>query len=280
MDKTIKKDLIDKLSNNLLFIELIDLLKNNNNNNEILNNINNDKFSNIHSIIKKINFKIDNIKNLSDNDIILINNFINNEAKVLIILLKIKKKKEIIDTNVYNVLTIQKLILIGCILIYTYLIYDLYFINKTKTNINIYLFYLNILFYILLFTYIICFKNSIIAIKNFLLKNFPEIPLFIYIIIFRQILLFMLDQHEIIFNLTNDYKYIIVIIILIIFTLLYSIRFYDKYIKTNNPIANIDLSLYVVDKYGQDLNKNVITPFSLKNGILNSDKNIIAPFQA
>ena len=153
---------------------------------------------------------------------------------------------------------IQKLILICLILIYTYLIYDLYFINKTETNINKYLFYLNILSYILLFTYIISFKNSIIAIKNFLLKNFPKLPLFIYIIIFRQTLLFMLDQHEIIFKLTNDYKYIIVIIILIIFTLLFSIRVYDKYIKENNPIANIDLSLYVIDKYGYDLKKNII----------------------
>jgi hypothetical protein len=259
MDKTIKKDIIDKLSNNVLFIELVDLLKkNNNNNNKILNDIMNDKFNNILSIIKKTNFKIDNIKNLSDNDIILINDLINDKANVLRILLKIKKKKEIIDTNVYNVLTIQKLILIGCILIYTYLIYDLYFINKSETNINKYLFYLNILSYILLSTYIISFKNSIIAIKNFLLKNFHGPPLFIYIIIFRQILLFILNHHEIIFNLTNDYKYIIVIIILIIFTLLYSIHIYDKYIKDNNPIANIDLFLYVIDKYGRDLNKNVI----------------------
>jgi hypothetical protein len=68
----------------------------------------------------------------------------------------------------------------------------------------------------------------------------------------------MLDQHEIIFKLTNDYKYIIGIIILIIYTLVFSIRVYDKYIKENNPIANIDLSLYVIDKYGPNFNKNVI----------------------
>lgn len=79
-----------------------------------------------------------------------------------------------------------------------------------------------------------------------------------YVIIFRQILLFMLDQHEIIFKLTNDYKYIIGIIILIIYTLVFSISVYDKYIKENNPIANIDLSLYVIDKYGPNFNKNVI----------------------
>ena len=92
MDKTIKKDIINNLSNNLLFIELIDLLKNNKN--KILDNIINDKFFNIITIIKKINFKIDNIKNLSDNDIILINNLINDKTNNLTILLEIKKKKK------------------------------------------------------------------------------------------------------------------------------------------------------------------------------------------
>ena len=256
MDKTIKKDIINNLSNNLLFIELIDLLKNNKN--KILDNIINDKFFNIITIIKKINFKIDNIKNLSDNDIILINNLINDKTNILTILLEIKKKKKIIDNYVNIILFIQKIILFSIILIYIYLINDLYFINKTETNINNYLFYLNILSYILLFTYIISFKNSIITIKNYLIKNVPEIPIFIYVIIFRQILLFILQQHKIIFNLTNDYRYIIGIIILIIFTLVFSIRVYDKYIKENNPIANINLSLYVIDKYGSKFDKNVI----------------------
>jgi hypothetical protein len=256
MDITIKKDIINKLSNNLLFIELINLLKNNKN--KTLNNIINDKYFNILNIIKKINFKIENIINLSDNDIILINDLINDKTNLLTILLEIKKKKRVIDNYVYIILLIQKIILFSTILIYVYLINDLYFINKTETNINNYLFYLNILFYILLFTYIISFKNSIIAIKNYLIKKFPQIPIFMYVIIFRQILLLMLDQHEIIFKLTNDYKYIIGIIILIIYTLVFSIRVYDKYIKENNPIANIDLSLYVIDKYGPNFNKNVI----------------------
>jgi hypothetical protein len=267
MDKTIKKDIINKLSNNLLFIELIDLLKNNKN--IILNNIINDKFFNILNIIKKINFKIENIINLSDNDIILINDLINDKTNLLTILLEIKKKKRVIDNYIANILIIQKFILFSLILIYIYLINDLYFINKGETNINNYLFYINILSYILLFTYIISFKNSIIAIKNFLFNNFPQIPIFLYIIIFRQILLFMLDQHEIIFKLTNDYKYIIIIIIPIIFTLVFSISVYNKYIKENNPIAHIDLSLYVIDKYGSNFNKNVINKIFNYNPISN-----------
>jgi hypothetical protein len=86
-------------------------------------------------IIKK-----DIIQNLSNN---LIYDLINksNDSTSLI---EIKKEKKKIN-NIVNIIgIIQKLILFICILVYIYLIYNL-FINKTETNINKYLFYLKIL---------------------------------------------------------------------------------------------------------------------------------------
>jgi hypothetical protein len=145
-----------------------------------------------------------------------------------------------------------------------YLIYDLYFVNKTETNINFYLYYLNVLSNVLLFTYIISLKNTIfviynniIAIKNFLVNTFTELPLFVYIIIFKTILLFILNNHEIIMKATNDYGRIIIIaiVIMIIAVVLYNI--YTNFMKTDNPIADIDLSVYIFDKYGPNLVNNV-----------------------
>ena len=257
------QDIIEKLSKNLLFIELVNLLKKN----KKLKNIINDNFYNIFNIIEKINFKIENINNLPYNDIILINNLINNKYNDLTSLLEIKKEKEKIDNILNIIFIIQKLLLIVSILIYIYLIYDL-FVNKTGTNINIYLNYLKILSFIILFTHIISLKNSIFAIKNYLINNFPGLPTFVYIIIFQQILIFLLNKHEQIINSTNDYRYIIVIVILIIACILYNIYNSTKQTKTNNPIANIEFSSYIFDKYGSKLNTDFI------NKILNNNLNI------
>jgi hypothetical protein len=92
MDKTIKENIIVKLTNDLLFIELVDLLKNNEN--RILKNIINDKFFNIITIIKKIDYNINNIKNLTDDDLMLINDLIKDKTNVVTIILEIKKKRE------------------------------------------------------------------------------------------------------------------------------------------------------------------------------------------
>ena len=257
------KDIIDKLSKNLLFIELVNLLKKN----KKLKNIINDNFYNIFNIIEKINFKIENIKNLPYNDIILINDLINNKSNDLTSLLEIKKEKKKIDNILNIIFIIQKLLLIVSILIYIYLIYDL-FVNKTGTNINMYLNYLKILSFIILFTHIISLKNSIFAIKNYLINNFQGLPTFVYIIIFQQILIFLLNKHELIINSTNDYRYIIVIVILIIACILYNIYNSTKQTKTNNPIANIEFSSYIFDKYGSKLNTDFI------NKILNNNLNI------
>jgi hypothetical protein len=262
MDKTIKENIIVKLTNDLLFIELVDLLKNNEN--RILKNIINDKFFNIITIIKKIDYNINNIKNLTDDDLMLINDLIKDKTNVVTIILEIKKKREEIYKYVNTIFIIQQLILVVVILIYIYLIYDLYFVNKTETNINFYLYYLNVLSNVLLFTYIISLKNTIfviynniIAIKNFLVNTFTELPLFVYIIIFKTILLFILNNHEIIMKATNDYGRIIIIaiVIMIIAVVLYNI--YTNFMKTDNPIADIDLSVYIFDKYGPNLVNNV-----------------------
>ena len=257
------QDIIEKLSKNLLFIELVNLLKKN----KKLKNIINDNFYNIFNIIEKINFKIENIKNLPYNDIILINDLINNKSNDLTSLLEIKKEKKKIDNILNIIFIIQKLLLIVSILIYIYLIYDL-FVNKTGTNINMYLYYLKILSFIILFTHIISLKNSIFAIKNYLINNFQGLPTFVYIIIFQQILIFLLNKHELIINSTNDYRYIIVIVILIIACILYNIYNSTKQTKTNNPIANIEFSSYIFDKYGSKLNTDFI------NKILNNNLNI------
>jgi hypothetical protein len=263
MDKTIKENIIVKLSNNLLFVELVDLLKNNKN--KILNDIINDKFVNIISIIEKIDYNINNIKNLSDDDLNLINDLIKDKTNVLTILLEIKKKREEIHKYVNTIFIIQQLILVVVILIYIYLIYDLYVVNKTETNIKFYLYYLNILSNVLLFTYIISLKNTItaiynniIAIINFLTDSISELPLFIYIIIFKTILLIILNKHKLIIELTKDYGHIIiiVIVIMIIAVILYNI--YTNYMKTEHPIADVDLSVYIFDKYGPKLENNII----------------------
>ena len=205
-------------------------------------------------IIKK------DIQNLSNN---LIYDLINksNDSTSLI---EIKKEKEKIN-NIVNIIgIIQKLILFICILVYIYLIYNL-FINKTETNINKYLFYLKILSYVILFTHIISLKNTIIAIKNYLVNHFEGLSLLIYIMIFKQILIFLLNKHELIIKSTNDYRYIIVIVILIIACILYNIYRSTKHTKTNNPIANIELSSYIFNKYGSKLNTDFI------NKTLNTD---------
>jgi hypothetical protein len=262
MDKTIKENIIVKLTNNLLFVELVDLLKNNEN--KILKNIINDKFFNIIIIIKKIDYNINNIKNLTDDDLMLINDLIKDKTNVLTIILEIKKKREEIYKYVNTIFMIQQLILVVVILTYIYLIYDLYFVNKTETNIKFYLYYLNVLSNVLLFTYIISLKNTIfviynniIAIKNYLVDSISELPLFIYIIIFKSILLLILNNHEIIMKATNDYGRIIIIaiVIMIIAVVLYNI--YTNFMKTGNPIADVDLSVYIFDKYGPNLVNNV-----------------------
>jgi hypothetical protein len=262
MDKTIKENIIVKLTNDLLFVELVDLLKNNEN--KILKNIINDKFFNIIIIIKKIDYNINNIKNLTDDDLMLINDLIKDKTNVVTIILEIKKKREEIYKYVNTIFIIQQLILVVVILTYIYLIYDLYFVNKTETNIKFYLYYLNVLSNVLLFTYIISLKNTIfviynniIAIKNYLVNTFTELPLFVYIIIFKSILLFILNNHEIIMKATNDYGRLIIIaiVIMIIAVVLYNI--YTNFMKKDNPIADIDLSIYIFDKYGPNLVNNV-----------------------
>jgi hypothetical protein len=245
MDKTIKENIIVKLSNDVLFIELINLLKNNKN--IILDNIINNKFSNIIINLKKIDFDINNIRNLSDDDLILINDLIKDKTNILTILLEIKKKKKEIYNHVNIISIIQQLILVVVIASYIYLIYDLYVVNYTKKNTDMYLNNLNILYKILFFTYIICFKNSIIALFN----NLFKLPLIVYIIIFKIILIFILSKHEKIIKLFNNCGYIIIIAIIIL--ILASTYYIHNNIDTYNYITNIDLSLYLYDKYGQHL---------------------------
>jgi hypothetical protein len=56
---------------------------------------------------------------------------------------------------------------------------------------------------------------------------------------------------------TNDYGRIIIIaiVIMIIAVVLYNI--YTNFMKTGNPIADVDLSVYIFDKYGPNLVNNV-----------------------
>ena len=251
MDKTVKENIIGKLSNDVLFSELINLLKNNKN--KILNNIINNKFSNIISIVKKIDYDIKNIKNLTDDDLELINDLIKDKTNVLTILLEIKKKEDEIYNYVNIISIIQNIIITVIILIYIYLIYDLCVVNKKKTNINIYLFYLDILSNILLFTYIISFKNTIIAIKKFMSDNAEKIFLFIYIILIKTILIFLLNKHVKIIKLFNNYGYIIIIVIVILIIAILLYNMYKNLMTKYNPIADIDLSSYIVNKYGRNL---------------------------
>ena len=245
MDKTIRENIILKISNNLLFIEIVNLLKNNQN--IILDSIINNKFYNIIIILKKINYDIKNIKNLSDDDLILINELIKDKTNILTILLEMKEKRKEINDYVNRIFNIQRLLTLVITLIYVYMIYDLYIVNNKKTNIDMYLYNLSILDNIFLFTYFICFQNSIIAIGN----NYYKFPLLIYIIIFKTILIFILSKHEIIIKLTNNYGHILIIsiIILIIASLLYILNDSETY----KPITDIDLSVYIYDKYGQHL---------------------------
>jgi hypothetical protein len=262
MDKIIKENIIEKLSNNELFVELINLLKNNKN--KILNNIINEKFFNIISIIEKIDFNINNIKKLSDDDLNLINDLIKDKTNALTILLEIKKKREEIQNHVNTIFIIQQLILFVVISTYIYLIYDLYLVNKTETNIKMYLYYLNILSNILLFTYIISLKNSIIAVYNniiairdFLSKSFTELPLFVYIIILKTTLLFLLNNHESIIEFSKEHGHIIIIVIVIMIIAIVLYNIYTNYMNTENPIVNVDLSIYIFDKYGKNFYNSV-----------------------
>ena len=274
MEKTTKEDIIINLSNNALFIELINLIKNNKN--KILNNIINNKLDKIISIINKIDYDINNLNKLTNEDLETINDLIKDKTNVLTILIEIKKKRDEIYNYVNIISIIQKILTILIILIYIYLIYDLYFLNKKETNIAKYLFYLNILSNILLFTYIISLKNTLITIKKFiftikqfLIHNAEGIPIFIYIILIKMFLIFLLNKHNKIINLfDNGYILIIIIVILIVAILLYNMSKTLK--KTYNPIADVELSLYIINNYGEDLNNygedlnNLLTKLNLK----------------
>lgn len=226
-------------------------------------------------IKKEIIHKLSNNINLSNNDINLIYNLINNKFNDSNSLIEIEKEKKKIN-NIVNIISIiQKIILLISILIYIYLIYNL-FINKTETNINKHLFYLKMLSYLILFTYIISLKNTIIAIKNYLVNHFDGFSSLMYIMIFKQILVFILNKHELIIKLTKDYRYIIVVVILIIACILYNIYNSTKHRKSNNPIAKIELSSYIFNKYGSKLNTDFIKKTldnNLNNINLNKDLN-------
>jgi len=269
MDKTVRENIVSNLTNNELFHELVNLLKTNKN--IIIKNIMNDKFFIIISIIKKIDYDINNIKNLSDDDIILINDLIKDKTNALTILLEIKKKKEEIHNYVKIITIIYNIILFVVIAIYIYLIYDLYFVNKTETNIEKYLFYLNILSYLLTFTYIISLKssiiviyNNIIAIKNAISNSVSVLPLFIYILIFKMILFYILKNHELIMKVSNDNGHIIIIGIILIIIAIGVYNIYSNYINQENPIVNVDLSVYILDKYGKKY-FNLINNFIARN---------------
>lgn len=127
--------------------------------------------------------------------------------------------------------------------------------------------------YLILFTYIISLKNTIIAIKNYLVNHFEGFSLLMYIMIFKQILIFLLNKHEQIIKSTNEYRYIIVIVILIIACILYNIYNSTKHTKSNNPIAKIELSSYIFNKYGSKLNTDFINK-TLNNNLNIKDLNI------
>lgn len=256
MNNIEKENIITSSLNNKLFNELVNLLKTNEN--IILNSIINDKFFSIIAIIKKIDYNVNNIKNLSDSDIILINDLIKDETNALTILLEIKQKKEEINNYINTINIIYNIILFIIILLYLYLIYDLYFINKDGSNIKNYLYYINILKNILLLTLIISLKNSfisivnnIIAIKNVFSNAIGKMPLIIYIMIFKIILIFILDKYKLILNLANDYGYIIIIGIILIIVIISIYNIYSNYINQESQLTNIDLSVYILDKHGK-----------------------------
>lgn len=75
-------------------------------------------------------------------------------------------------------------------------------------------------------------------------------------------LIFLLNKHNKIINLfDNGYILIIIIVILIVAILLYNMSKTLK--KTYNPIADVELSLYIINNYGEDLN-NLLTKLNLK----------------
>jgi hypothetical protein len=254
MDNKLREDIVLNLTNNKSFEELVNLLKTNKN--IILNNIINNKFLNIVSIIKKIDYNIINIKNLSDDDIIFINDLIKDKTNALTILLEIKKKKKEIYNYVHTINIIYCIILFVIISIYLYLIYDLFFVNKTKTNIQTYLNFTNFLSYVLILTLILSLKNTIITIYNnrsAIYNSLFKLPLFVYILILKIILSYILENHTLIFKLSNDNWNIIIICIIILIVVIGLYDLYYNYINNSkeNYTTNIDLSVYIFDNYGK-----------------------------
>ena len=67
----------------------------------------------------------------------------------------------------------------------------------------------------------------------------------------------ILNKHEIIIKSANDYGHIIIIVIVIMIIAITLYNIYTNYMKTDHPIADIDLSVYVFDKYGRNfIDKN------------------------
>ena len=65
--------------------------------------------------------------------------------------------------------------------------------------------------------------------------------------------MFLLNKHVTIIKLFNNYGYIIIIVIVILIIAILLHNMYKSFMKSYNPIADIDLSLYIVNKHGQNL---------------------------
>lgn len=257
MNNNYKNEIIQTILNNnnfkdyILFFNKIDI--------KIFKKIINDKFESnkIFNIMNKFNNNLD-INNLSDDELVFLNDFLNNSNNINLLntLINLNENYNNINKYVYVINIITIIVTIVIILIFLYLIYDLYLVNKDKTDIDYYLNYgLDYGSNILLLLTILSLKNCLVSVISNIFTILNSLPFSIYLLLFNILITKLILNHKIIYDKldeTNGKKVLIFLILLVI-----SINIYKIYDKINNKSKEITYANFIAYLYNKYIKPNM-----------------------